>query len=168
MADIFGRMRQDHSWQRELAELIMKTTAEDFDRHRLFDKFRKNVEAHMAAEEQTFFSLALCLPNCLLLARRGIFGHQKILDQLRDLEKIDVSSEQWLPAFKQIRNNLEHYCDDEEEFLFPAARQRLRGTAARQMANCYDGLMASTEPKSRIRSPRFYLGMEHSHRVSQA
>jgi hypothetical protein len=153
MVDIYGRLRQDHAWQRELADLILETDAADSDRPKLFEKFRQIVEAHMVAEEQSFFSVALCLPNCLLLARRGIFGHQKIFDQLRDLEKIDIASEDWLPAFKRVRNNLERYSADEEEFLFPAARQHLRYVNARQLASSYEGLMSRTKFKSSLRWP---------------
>lgn len=135
--DIYRCLKQDHAWQRELAYQIMETNADDPDRQKLYDRFRREVESHAMAEEQTLYLVGLCAPECHLMARRGIFGHQKISDQFRELDKIPISSDAWLETFSRLRGDLEHFSCEEEEFLFPAARRHLDHSSATEMATDY-------------------------------
>jgi hemerythrin superfamily protein len=135
--DIYRRLRQDHAWQRELANLILETAAADPDRVKLYRKFKREVESHANAEGQTLYPLVLGIPECHLLARRGMFGHQLIADLLRDLDKYPIDGDEWRQHFARLRNEVEYYACEEEESLFPEARRHLPADAAARVLEDY-------------------------------
>ena len=141
--DIFRRLRQDHARQRELANLILETSAAGPERKKLYDRFKMEVEAHSSAEGQVLYAAVISIPECHLLARRGMFGHQQIADQFRELEKKPIASDEWFELFIRLRNNLEHYSCEEEEFLFAEARLHIPSATALEMNADY------TDRKSR-------------------
>ena len=135
--NICRRLALDHAWQRELANLVLETRPNDPVRARLYRLLKSELESHAEAEERTLYGILLCLPNCHLPARRAIHGHQKVADQLRALEEIDMGSDEWLRRLYRLRDELEHFAWGEEELLFPAVRECLDHATATRMTDEY-------------------------------
>jgi hemerythrin superfamily protein len=135
--NICRRLALDHAWQRELANLVLETRPNDPVRARLYRLLKSELESHAEAEERTLYGILLCLPNCHLPARRAIHGHQRVADQLRALEEVDMSSDEWLRRFGRLRDEFEHFACGEEELLFPAVRESLDHATATRMTDEY-------------------------------
>jgi hemerythrin superfamily protein len=135
--DIYRRLTLDHAWQRELAILVLETRRDDPVRARLYRLLKSELESHAEAEERTLYGLLLCLPNCHLQARRAIHGHQRVADQLRALEEVDMASDEWLRRFCRLSDDIEGFSCAEEEFLFPAVRESLDHVTAVRMTDEY-------------------------------
>ena len=54
--DIYARLEDDHEKQRDMSAGLARTSGDTSERRRLFDELRREIEAHAAAEEQTFYA----------------------------------------------------------------------------------------------------------------
>lgn len=135
--DIFRRLRQDHARQRELANRILETAAGDRKRETLYRRFKREVESHTRAETQVLYAVAQQLQGCHLQVRRGLFAHGEIARQIERLDASDPAADEWLPRFVELREDMETYTCEEEEFLFPVAAECLHPATASLMAHDY-------------------------------
>ena len=121
-------LTEDHESVRELfdemAEVSKGAVAE---RKAILDEIRRELEAHSRAEEDVFYPAVAGLENDL--AQRLVFaaaeahaGIQLLLDELAQLEPGDEDFEDRLG---ELRQDVEDHAEDEEEELFPIAREML-------------------------------------------
>ena len=131
--DIYSRLEDDHGKQRGLCAGIAETSGDSRERRRLFDELKKEVEAHAAAEEQTFYAELIATSEGQDQARHSIAEHKDASDLIEELEETDMSSGAWLTKFKTLQEELEHHLDDEEEEVFPLARSVIAEDRAREL-----------------------------------
>jgi hypothetical protein len=136
--DIFRRLRQDHALQRDLANRIFETGKDTSRRSKLYRRFKREWEAHSRAETRVLYAVLMRRSDCRQEARRGLFAHEEISRQIDELDKLDTGSEEWLTRFSELREDLEYYTCEEEEFLFTSARASLHTMTASLMQHDYD------------------------------
>lgn len=136
--DIYDRLKQDHDRQRDLAAKIAETTGDSDDRHRLWDEFKAEVEAHANAEEQTFYATLIEDPDTQEKARHSVSEHKDAADLLEELSTLEMSSGGWLQKFKKLKDELEHHVDEEENEVFSKARQVISEDEATRLAEQFD------------------------------
>lgn len=140
MADarIFEDLKRDHDRHRDLLEKISTTSGDSADRRTLFEKFRVEVSAHAAAEEESLYAAMLGRPDLRDDARHSVSEHKEIDDYLGELADTDMSSGAWLRKFRDMRHRYEHHIDEEEEDMFPAAADALSQREEGRIADMFE------------------------------
>lgn len=132
--DIYERLEQDHDKQRQLAADLAETSGDSDERRRMFAELKTEVEAHAAAEEQTFYAALIAEPDGQEKARHSVSEHKEAADLIEELEELDMSSGGWLAKFKKLQEELEHHVDEEEDEVFVLARKLIDEQRARALA----------------------------------
>ncbi len=123
MPSIYDAIKQDHDEHRALLKRIADTSGDSADRRAAWEEFYRDVKTHAAAEEETFYSKLISKTWGQDHARHSVHEHQQIDDLLEELNDKDMSSPGWLQKFKELRHEYEHHIDEEEEEIFPRARE---------------------------------------------
>lgn len=124
-ARIYADLKNDHDRHRKLLDDIEATSRGSDERRALFDDFRKELQAHAAAEEQSLYALMLANPDLRDEARHSVAEHKEIDDLLGELVEIEPNDIGWITKFREMRHRYEHHIDEEEEEMFPAASKEL-------------------------------------------
>jgi hemerythrin superfamily protein len=140
MADarIFEDLKADHDKHRAMLEQLGETKGDSEERRELFEKLRKELQAHAAAEEESLYAAMLAKPDLRDEARHSVSEHKEIDDYLGELFEIDMSSSAWLTKFKEMRHRYLHHIDEEEEEMFPAAAKSLSDKTETQIADTFE------------------------------
>ncbi len=125
MTDIFDRLKQDHDVHRTMLEKIGDTSGDSDERKALFEKFRIEISAHAAAEEESLYAVMLQDPDLREEGQHSVSEHKEIDDFLAELQDIDMFSPAWMSTFKDLRHRYEHHIDEEEQDIFPVAQKQL-------------------------------------------
>lgn len=137
--DIYQKLKQDHDKHRALMGRIAETEGENSDRKHLFAELLREVESHAAAEEQTLYSELIESVEGQPQTRHSVTEHKQVSDLLEELQDTDMSSPQWLNTFKQLRENLEHHMNEEEEEVFELSEKLIDDDRATELARKFDG-----------------------------
>jgi hemerythrin-like domain-containing protein len=137
-AKIYAALKQDHDRHRALMDQIEDTARGSDERRQLFEEFRKELQAHAAAEEESLYATMLREPDLRDEARHSVTEHKEVDDLLGELVDKDPSSLFWLPKFKQMRERYEHHIDEEEQEMFPAAAKELSKAEEDRLAKIFE------------------------------
>ena len=125
MTDIFDRLKQDHNRHRDMLEKLADTSGDSTERNKLFERFKIEVSAHAAAEEESLYAVMLQDPELREEGQHSVSEHKEIDDFLEELDETDMSSSSWMATFKKMRHRYEHHIDEEEQDIFPVAQKQL-------------------------------------------
>lgn len=120
--DIYSQLKDDHGKQRGLSGGLAETSGDSDERRRLFEELKKEIEAHAAAEEETFYAELISIHEGQEKARHSISEHEEAATLLEELTELDFSSSGWLNKFNKLREELEHHLEEEEEEVFKLAK----------------------------------------------
>lgn len=122
-SDIFDRLKQDHDLHRSLLEQI--AAAADGQRQQLFERFKVEVTAHAAAEEETLYATMLTREELRHDAVHSVAEHKEIGELIEDLAGADPAASDWSERFGALEHRYTHHIDEEERDMFPAASEGL-------------------------------------------
>lgn len=136
--DIYERLKQDHKKQRRLCEALMKTSGDSDDRRELFAELCDEVESHAAAEEQSFYAALIEKADGQDKARHSVAEHKEASDLIEELQEMDMGTGAWIQKFENLKDELVHHVDEEEEEVFPLAKKLINPERAEFLANKFD------------------------------
>ena len=137
MADIFEELKKDHDRQRDMLRKLGERPGDAAACRALFEAFRVDALAHAAAEEESLYAVMLARPELRDEGRHSVAEHKEIDDYFEELAEADFAGDAWLETFGKLRHRYEHHIDEEEEEIFPAARQGLSEEQASELADKY-------------------------------
>ena len=123
-ADVFELLRRDHRNVRSLLDEI-EGAEDDRQRQALFAQLVNEVEAHSQAEDDVFYTSiegGADLADKIDEARQE---HDQVESLLEELDGLPVSGDDWLEKVREIRLLIEHHVAEEEQQIFPLARQEI-------------------------------------------
>lgn len=135
---IFKRLKKDHDTHRELLEKIESMSGESEERRTLFNNFRTEVTAHAAAEEETLYSTMLEDPDLRHDGQHSVAEHHELDELMAELADMDMSSGAWTQKFKKLKHDYLHHIDEEESDMFPAAKEELSSSEAKQLGEKFE------------------------------
>lgn len=121
--DIYERLTLDHQQQKNLLELLMDTAGDSEKRNQLFAELKNELDSHALAEEQTFYSELMEIPEGTEEARHSVAEHKEADDLLAELKELPMSSGGWIHKFEKLKHRIVHHVDEEEEDVFVLARK---------------------------------------------
>ncbi len=131
---IFEAIRDDHETQRTLVELVLKTHGDSDGRRELWDRLKREIEAHAAAEERYFYVPLMEHDLTQDAARHSVAEHKELDDYVTQLEGYDMSGSQWLQTARDLCERLTHHLDEEETEVYPIAGRVLPEDAKTSLA----------------------------------
>ncbi len=137
MTTIYDELKQDHEKHRKLLADLDRTSGAGDGREALFRQLKQEVEAHAAAEEQTFYAALIGEPDGQPKARHSVHEHKTAADLLEELEELDFASGGWLSKFRKLKDELEHHMDEEEKEVFSRARKVIAESRAEKMSGAF-------------------------------
>jgi len=145
--DIYKRLKKDHDTQRDLGEKIANTEGDSNERRVLWQRYKVELEAHASAEEQTFYAELMSHPEASDQTRHSVAEHKDAADLVEEIDDMDMSSPGWLTKFKQLRHDIEHHLDEEEEDVFDLARKNIDDETAKELADRFNQRKPAEEEK---------------------
>ena len=134
---IFEALRDDHDTQRTLVDLLVKTEGDSDGRHELFERLKRELTAHAAAEERYFYVPLMEVDLTQEHARHSVAEHKDLDDFVEQLEGYDMSGSQWLQTAKELADRLLHHLEEEEKEVFPVAGKALTDDQKSSLADEY-------------------------------
>ncbi|MGP1352871.1 MAG: hemerythrin domain-containing protein [Parasphingopyxis sp.] len=135
---IFERLKEDHDKHRTMLDLIDKTQGDSEGRRELFERFKKEVTAHAAAEEETLYATMLGEPDLREEGQHSVAEHKELDDYLEELEEMDYSSTGWLARFRTMKDRYLHHIEEEENEMFVAAAKGLDEKTEKELAKKFE------------------------------
>ena len=142
---LFEALREDHDTQRTLLGLLIKTHGDSDGREELFEKVKKALTSHAAAEERALYIPMMELDMTQEKARHSVAEHHEIDELVEELEDTDFSSPGWLAAAKKLQELVTHHLDEEEQEVFQLAGRALSEDAKARLADTYRDEMAAAQ-----------------------
>lgn len=136
--NIYTRLMEDHVTQRDLSKKLAETSGDTDERRNLFALLKQEVEAHAAAEEQSFYAELMGHSDGQEKARHSVSEHKEAADLIEELTDLDMGSGGWLNKFKKLKDELEHHVDEEEAEIFPAAQAIISDKRAQELGREFE------------------------------
>lgn len=131
---IYDVLKSDHDTHRELLKKLADTEGDSKERRELWNKFYCDVGSHAAAEEESFYGPMIETEDGQPHARHSVAEHKELDDIMQELNEMDMSSPGWLTRFKTLKDRYEHHIEEEEEDIFPVAKDVLGADKAGEVA----------------------------------
>ena len=140
--NIFYAFRQHHEKQRLLLKILVETHGDTAARREYFDELKDELERHATAEERHFYVPLMDDDNAVELSRHGIAEHHEIDKLVEKLDGTEFSSPAWLRLLKQLKEQVEHHLDDEEQEFFQIAGRILNEKQKKALGEAYRNEMS--------------------------
>lgn len=142
---LFEALREDHDTQRTLLALLIKTHGDSEGREELFEKVKKALRSHAAAEERALYIPMMEVDMTQEKARHSVAEHHEIDELIEELEDTDFSSPGWLAAARKLHELVTHHLDEEEQEVFQLAGRALSDDDKARLADTYRDEMAAAQ-----------------------
>ena len=134
---IFEALREDHDKQRTLLDILVKTHGDSEGRNELFEKVKKELQHHAAAEERHFYIPLMEEDLTQDKSRHSVAEHHEIDELIEKLETTDFSSPGWVAHAKKLHELVNHHLDEEEHGVFQLAGKALSESQKTTLATEY-------------------------------
>lgn len=121
--DVFEMLAMDHRRAERLFERLGAAT-EDDERRRLFTELKGELDMHTSLEEEIFYP-ALRHNGADPLLDDSLAEHAGIKRLISRMEELDPGSDAWRADLDELSRAVAHHVHEEENRLFPQARQAL-------------------------------------------
>ena len=123
--NIFADLKKDHEIHRDLLKRMSDKQLGKEDRKKLLEKFRVELTAHAAAEEESLYAAMLAKPKLRDDARHSVAEHKEIDDLLNETTKVEADSAEFWEQFEKLKKRYLHHVDEEEQEMFENAAEGL-------------------------------------------
>jgi iron-sulfur cluster repair protein YtfE (RIC family) len=113
---------------------ILNTSGDSAERQTLWQRFRNDLEAHAAAEEQSLYAELIAEEQSQPQARHSVAEHKESSDLVEKLDAMEMSNPGWLQAFQTLADDLEHHMSEEEQDVFDVSKAMIGDTRAEELA----------------------------------
>ena len=125
MPTIYDAIKKDHDQHRAWLATLADDASDKSARKQAWDSFYRDVKAHAAAEEETFYSKLISKTWGQDAARHSVHEHQQLDDLLEELNGMEIGAEGWSDRFDKLKHDYEHHIDEEEDEVFARAKEEI-------------------------------------------
>jgi hemerythrin superfamily protein len=133
MMDIFNLLKEDHDKVKNLFQKLEKTE-ETSERDELFGQLEHELTIHSRLEEEHFYPALEHDPRTKDLISEALKEHKQVDQVLEDLMDMLPDDGDWDETLKELNRLVEHHVTEEENTMFPKARQVLGEEKAQELA----------------------------------
>lgn len=138
---IYDLLQKDHDTVKQtIAKILDTSDGAQKTREDLFQKIKQDLEVHTKFEEEVFYpAFREEKPDkeAKEEVKDALNEHDEAKQMLAKLDKMDKTSDEFITTLKELQKALEHHISDEEDEMFPQARDAVDDDAAVEMAERY-------------------------------
>jgi hemerythrin superfamily protein len=123
--DLFQLIRHDHQKAKRLFERLAETAGGTQSRPRLFAELKHELELHAEVEEKYFYPALHGHDEAKDLIQEALEEHGDVKEALVALDHGDNESDGWADRLEELREDVEHHVEEEENKIFPLAQKLL-------------------------------------------
>ena len=124
MTTIFTLLKKDHQNVKELLQEILSTSERAIaSRQKLFAKLKSELQQHEDIEESVVYPVFKEIEQLKPLVLEAYEEHALVDDLLATIEATSAEEESWKAKITVLKENLMHHIKEEEEQIFPLAKQ---------------------------------------------
>lgn len=135
--DVLDVLKKDHEMVKglfdQLDALKESGRSEKDLREGLFAQLKYELETHAAVEEKLFYPRLRRQDGGRDLVAEAFQEHQVVKDLLRQLDSMTLGGEEWQAKLTVLKENVLHHVKEEEDGLFPIAKEHLDKEQLRQL-----------------------------------
>jgi iron-sulfur cluster repair protein YtfE (RIC family) len=138
MPTIFDALKRDHRKVKdELRKICATTSRAAKTREKLFHQIKSELEVHTRFEEEVFYPAVRKVPGLSSNVGDALHEHDEAKSMLGALSRMDKTSDEFLEKLQKLQQALDHHIKDEEQEMFPKAREGIARDEAERMAADY-------------------------------
>ena len=137
MSTIFDILHEDHE---QVSQLLKKIGSEKDNekRKKLIDEVHQDLDVHMKFEEAEVYPAIQKALGEEGQVKDAVKEHRQARQLLSALTKsVDAGDSDWKSQFKELEAAIKHHVSDEENKLFPKAREKVSKTETEKLASHY-------------------------------
>ncbi|MGH9943945.1 MAG: hemerythrin domain-containing protein [Pyrinomonadaceae bacterium] len=124
--DVFELLKSDHEKVSTIfTQLEPLGEADAAQRRQLFTQLKQELDLHAQLEETLLYPRLKAVEETQDITIEAIEEHQEVKDLLAELEATAPENEEWNDLLLELKENVEHHVEEEENEMFPQARQVL-------------------------------------------
>jgi iron-sulfur cluster repair protein YtfE (RIC family) len=122
----FELLKQDHKKVSGIFEKLEPTTERGVKtREELFAQLKQELDIHARIEETIFYPAIKEAKETKDITLEAYEEHNVVKQLLAELDELSKDDETWGAKLKVLKENVEHHVEEEEEEMFPSAREVL-------------------------------------------
>lgn len=140
--EIYDVLKKDHDVLRGLLEELNASKASTEDRKGIIEKIKNELVPHSRAEEAVFYNSLRLINGGGAMSAEAYAEHaeaETILHALNGMESLSMNGD---ALVKKLTESLHHHLAEEEDEVFPQARQLLIKEEAEMMSEAFADLKA--------------------------
>jgi len=124
--DVFELLKTDHEKVSAIFQQLEPTSeADTAQRQTLFAQLKRELDLHAHIEETLFYPRLKQAAETHDITIEAIEEHQEVKDLLAELQHTPPDDESWGDLLLELKENVEHHVEEEENEMFPQAREVL-------------------------------------------
>lgn len=137
--DIYATLIEQHRETSDLMQKLEKTSTDDKKtRQDLFLELYTALGSHTVAESRTLYDRLAQFNEMADTIRDDEQEHDEVNRLLEELREMEPDDEQWMDTLETLQKNVEHHVSEEENELFPKARQLLDAQEAENLQGRFE------------------------------
>jgi hemerythrin superfamily protein len=120
--DAITLLQKDH---RQVEKIFDQIENGKGNREQLFGELARELTVHAEIEEQLFYPAVKNAKTTHDLVLESFEEHKQVKLVLADLEKADMSTENWMAGLKVLMEDVQHHVGEEENELFPKVQEKV-------------------------------------------
>jgi hemerythrin-like domain-containing protein len=130
----FELLKADHEKVSKIFDELEPTTNRaSKTRRELFTKLKNELDVHSQIEEQILYPALKDAEETHEITLEAFEEHHVVKQLLKELEAMEVESDEWTAKLKVLKENVEHHVEEEEDEMFKKARQVLSSEQIEQL-----------------------------------
>lgn len=142
MPHIIEKLHEDHEKVEQIFRKIMDTSeGAEKSRRDLCEKLKHELLAHAEFEEEVFYPAVRERDGIDSRISEAIEEHKQVETMLKELESLDVTSEEFMEKISELQASVQEHVDEEESEIFPVARKAIEEDEGEQMTKRHDEMV---------------------------
>src|SRR3989338_8473243 len=137
--DIYDYLKKDHSKVSNLMNKVLSARTPERSEE-IFDEIQHELLLHAETEKETFYAALEDEDETEERIEEANEEHEEIKGFMKKLSKMSADNGKWMELFGEFKHAVEHHVHEEEERIFPKAKQILSDEEAEQLAEDMDRL----------------------------
>ncbi len=121
--NVFELLKQDHQKVSNIFEQLGSSDGIASSRRQaLFAQLKQELDLHARVEETILYPVLKQASETREITVEAYEEHQEVKDLLAELEALPIDDEEWNDTLLELKSNVEHHVDEEENEMFERAR----------------------------------------------
>lgn len=106
-------------------------------RKSVFSKLRKELLSHTEAEKRTVYDRVRKITKNEALVNAALEAHAAIEQHVEEIDKLDLNSNEWIHKIHELKSQVEHHIDTEENAFFAEMERLFTNDEAESIARAF-------------------------------